>query len=217
MASRVSSSGAWVRTRSSQESLVSSMAAHSSPRGSTPASVNSSSGTRVSTLPNCSRPSALASRLAGSTVSTRTLPPRWAAAMAAVAAAVVVLPTPPDPQVTTISFDAYSCSIVPRGSVRRPLPRARLAGLPGGSPAFDEPRVATSVPDLGGEGVGDGPGRSHAVVAGEQVGDVEQGQVGRELGPQAGEVAGSCAPQRHRELGRVEHRLGGTPGQARQD
>ena len=33
--------------------------------------------------------------------------------MAAVAAAVVVLPTPPEPQVTTISFEAKSCSMVP--------------------------------------------------------------------------------------------------------
>ena len=55
-------------------------------------------GTGVSTLPNPSRPRALASRRAGSTVSTSTLPPRCAAAMAAAAAAVVVLPTPPEPQ-----------------------------------------------------------------------------------------------------------------------
>ena len=57
-----------------------------------------SSATRVSALPKRSRPRALASRRAGSTVSTSTLPPRWAAAIAASAAAVVVLPTPPEPQ-----------------------------------------------------------------------------------------------------------------------
>jgi hypothetical protein len=86
------------------------MAAHSSPRGSVPDARNSSAGTRVSTLPNRSSPRAFASRRAGSTVMTSTFPPRWAVAMAATAAAVVVLPTPPEPQQITISFAATRCS-----------------------------------------------------------------------------------------------------------
>ena len=53
MASRVFASGAWRATRSSHDCLVSSMAAHSSPRGSTPAAANASPATCVSTLPNC--------------------------------------------------------------------------------------------------------------------------------------------------------------------
>src|SRR5690606_20971341 len=61
---------------------------------------------------NCSRPSAVARRRAGSTVTTRTLPPRCTAAMAAAAAAVVVLPTPPEPQEITISLVASNCSRV---------------------------------------------------------------------------------------------------------
>ena len=64
----------------------------------------------ASTLPNASSPSASASRFAGSIVSTSTLPPRRAAAASAAAAATDVLPTPPEPQNTTISFVASSCS-----------------------------------------------------------------------------------------------------------
>ena len=76
------------------------------PGASRPRPRKASSGTRRSVLPIPSSPSASARRRAGSTVSTRTLPPRWAAAMAAAAAAVVVLPTPPGPQATTISLEA---------------------------------------------------------------------------------------------------------------
>ena len=104
MASRVRASGAWRRTRSSQLCLVSSMATHSSPRGRTPAAVNASGGTWVSTFPTASRPRALARRRAGSTVSTSTRPPRWAAAIVPRAAATLVLPTPPEPHVMTISL-----------------------------------------------------------------------------------------------------------------
>src|SRR5690606_8240101 len=81
-----------------------------------------------------SSPSALASRLAGSTVSTSTLPPRWVAAEAPIAAAVVVLPTPPEPVDTTTSLAEHSCSIVAgattsdrsvmlREAIRTPTPR----------------------------------------------------------------------------------------------
>ena len=55
----------------------------------------------------------MASRLAGSTVSTSTLDPCLTAAITAAAAAVVVLPTPPGPQATTISLLASSPSIDP--------------------------------------------------------------------------------------------------------
>src|SRR5664280_2734769 len=92
----------------SHDSLVSSMAAHSWPRGLTPAALKAASGTRCSVLPMPSRPSALASRLAGSTVRTSTLDPWVTAAMSADAAAVVVLPTPPGPHATTISSVSYT-------------------------------------------------------------------------------------------------------------
>ena len=49
--------------------------------------------------------------------------------MAAVAAAVVVLPTPPDPQVTTISLEAKSCSRVPAARAGEPCRAALRAGL----------------------------------------------------------------------------------------
>ena len=51
-----------------------------------------------------SSPSASASRRAGSIVSTSTLPPSRLAAPSAAAAATDVLPTPPEPQKTTISL-----------------------------------------------------------------------------------------------------------------
>ena len=181
----MAASGAWRRTRSSQLCLVSSIAAHSSPRGSTPASTKASRGTCVSTLPNVSRPSALASRRAGSTVSTSTLPPWCTAAIAAAAAAVVVLPTPPEPQWITISLAASSCSIEPVDAVlparhQNPSSSARWRG------------------DLAG-GAG-------AVAALEEVRHVEQRRAGGQLLAQAGEVRGAGAAQRDRELGAVEDR-----------
>ena len=117
------------RTRSSQLCLVSSMAAHSSPRGVTPACLNTSSEMRTSWLPIPFSPSASASRRAGSTVSTRTRPPCSAAAMAPTAAAVVVLPTPPGPQAMTISLAESRWPIVGgasaarRGAISTPAPR----------------------------------------------------------------------------------------------
>src|SRR5918993_1207607 len=56
-------------------------------------------------LESRSSPSAWASRRAGSMVSTQVRRPAWAA-HSATAAAVEVLPTPPDPQHTTIRADA---------------------------------------------------------------------------------------------------------------
>src|SRR5919108_2619671 len=155
MASRVWGSGACARTSSSHDSLVSSIAAHSSPRGSTPAERNSSGGTGVSTLPNCSSPRALASRRAGSTVMTSTFPPRWAVAMAATAAAVVVLPTPPDPQQITISLAATRCS-------------SEVAGT------FAGRGTLLLVPQLRAQRLGDLAGGPHALAPLEQLGDVQQ-------------------------------------------
>src|ERR671912_1157447 len=167
MASRVAGSGACERTSSSHDCLVSSMAAHSSPRGRTPATANSSGGTRVSTLPKRSRPSALARRLAGSTVMTRILPPRWVAAWAAAAAAVVVFPTPPEPQQITISFAASSDGRDDRvASAGRALRAAAIAG--------------PSVPQLGAERLGDLVGGAHPVAALEQLGHVQQLGPGRQ-------------------------------------
>ena len=62
-----------------------------------------------------------ASRRAGSTVSTSTRPPSSSVAIVPSAAATVVLPTPPDPQVTAISLAASSCSMDagPLGASRR--------------------------------------------------------------------------------------------------
>ena len=59
-----------------------------------------SSGTRCGELPRSLTPNAWASRRAGSMVNTTTLRP-YSAARSAMAAAVVVLPTPPAPQHTT--------------------------------------------------------------------------------------------------------------------
>ena len=61
---------AWRRVRGGgsarpSPALVSSIATHSSPRGSTPAAANASSGTRVAVLPSAPSPSASARRRAG--------------------------------------------------------------------------------------------------------------------------------------------------------
>src|SRR5579864_1067698 len=180
--SAVPASGAWRRMRLSHDCLVSSIAAHSSPLGFTPASANASSGTRAATLPNAPTPSASASRLAGSTVSTRTFPPWRTAAIAAAAAAVVVLPTPPEPHAITISCDTSSCSIDP------------------------ERRSGISVPQLGGEGIGDHARRAQAVGPGEQVRHVQQGQLGGDPVAEALEMGGPGAPKRHGQTGGVEQR-----------
>ena len=69
------------------------------------------SGTRCGVLPRSLMPSAWASRLAGSMVSTTTVRP-YSAARNAIAAAVVVLPTPPAPQHTTTRLEV-SARIAP--------------------------------------------------------------------------------------------------------
>src|SRR4051812_15293933 len=77
------------------------------------------SGTRWGVLPRLSMPSACASRFAGSIVSTTTVRP-YSAARSAMAAAVVVLPTPPAPQHTTTRLevsDRIVCKSSARGAV----------------------------------------------------------------------------------------------------
>src|SRR5664279_5834362 len=82
-----------------------------------PPAVRSTSGTTRGTLSRCSRPIDWASRRAGSMVSTHTRRP-CSAARRASAAAVVVLPTPPEPQHTMIPVPrlASSASISRRGA-----------------------------------------------------------------------------------------------------
>src|SRR3954452_1940584 len=107
--SRVRSSGArwsisWWNVR-----LASSIIAQSSPRISTPWAEKRRGSISFGSLPSTSRPSALASRRAGSIVTTATRSPRSAMPMAT-AAAVVVLPTPPGPAQMTIRRPASSGS-----------------------------------------------------------------------------------------------------------
>ena len=105
--SRVRGSGARCSISSSNVRLASSISAHSSPRISTPWSANRSGSISRGSLPSSSRPSELASRLAGSMVTTATFAPSAAAPIAS-AAAVVVLPTPPEPAHTTMRRPARS-------------------------------------------------------------------------------------------------------------
>src|SRR5918996_3118950 len=93
ISSRVARSGARRSISASNVRLESSISAHSSP--------SKSPSTRRGSLPSSSRPSESASRLAGSIVTTATFRPRSAIPIAS-AAAVVVLPTPPEPAQTTI-------------------------------------------------------------------------------------------------------------------
>ena len=81
---------------SSKVALASSIIAHSSPFISTPCLAKSFGSTSRGSLPSSSSPSELARRLAGSMVTTATLAPSAAMPMA-IAADVVVLPTPPEP------------------------------------------------------------------------------------------------------------------------
>src|SRR5579864_1264162 len=83
--------GAYLRTRASNVLLTSSISAHSSP--------DQSPSMRVGVSASVSSPRASASRLAGSMVTTTARRP-WRAPSKASTAAVVVLPTPPDPQHT---------------------------------------------------------------------------------------------------------------------
>ncbi len=154
---RVRASGACRRIRSSHDCLVSSMAAHSWPRALIPAARKASSGTRCSVLPMPSRPRASASRRAGSTVSTSTLLPCRMAAITAAAAAVVVLPTPPGPQATTISLVASRPSMEPlpaEETLDGPASGGRAGpwAVPGRAvrpPRVDRPAISSPAPRPG--------------------------------------------------------------------
>ena len=69
-------------------------------------------------------PRASASRFAGSTVTTSTLPPTYAAATAATEAAVVVFPTPPGPHAITTS------RVLSKFSTESNLVRAAIIRVP---------------------------------------------------------------------------------------
>ena len=113
-ASRVRSSGACHSTSSSKVRFGSSIIAHSSP--------STSAFTSRSSLPSSGRPSEFASRLAGSIVSTATFLPR-AAMPRAMAAEVVVLPTPPEPAQMQTSLRSSQSAITAcrSSSARQPL------------------------------------------------------------------------------------------------
>ena len=121
--SRDSSSGAWRAISSSKVALASSIIAHSSPFISTPCFSNSAGSTRRASLPSSFRPSESASRLAGSIVSTQTFRP-CAAIPVAIAAEVVVLPTPPEPAQMQISLPSRTS---PSVGIRRASCESRRA------------------------------------------------------------------------------------------
>src|SRR5215207_9924102 len=107
ISSRVASSGASRSMTSSNVRLASSIIAHSSPSISTPWGSKRSGSTRRGSLPSSAIPSALASRFAGSIVTTATFIP-CAAMPIASAAEVVVLPTPPEPAQMTMRLPSSS-------------------------------------------------------------------------------------------------------------
>ena len=123
--------------------FASSIIAQSSPPpGSTPASANSAGSTWRSALPSSGRPSESARRFAGSIVSTATFLPR-AAIPAAIAAEVVVLPTPPEPAQMQTRLPSSSSATRGHQATSRsasaldlPRPRARArTGTAASSPA----------------------------------------------------------------------------------
>ena len=119
--------GACLATTSSKVAFASSCIAHSSPPSvSMPSASNSAGSTCCSTLPSSGRPSESASRFAGSIVSTATFFPR-AAIPQAMAAEVVVFPTPPDPaQMQT----RLPLRIVSTLAIRRAPPVREISSMP---------------------------------------------------------------------------------------
>ena len=123
---------------SSKVRLASSIIAHSSPRSSMPWPAKRAGSTRCGSLPSSSSPSALASRRAGSIVTTATRAPSAARPMAS-AADVVVLPTPPEPAQMTMRLPARRALTAQRSSARarrceprERRPRTRTAAWPRG-------------------------------------------------------------------------------------
>jgi hypothetical protein len=96
--------------------------------------VNASGGTWVSTLPNCSSPSALASRGRVDGQHQHLAAQVGGGRGTDAAAAVVVLPTPPEPVDTTISLAEHSCSIVAGATTLTAPPAPRGHQNPSSSP-----------------------------------------------------------------------------------
>ncbi len=173
--------------RSSQLCLVSSMAAHSSPRGGPPPPVNTSSGMRTSSLPIPFSPSASASRRAGSTVSTSTRPP-------------VLAPRP--------------WRRAPRRWSSCPPPRPAgdddLLGreqLPDRSAARRRARVARhQYPSSSPSALGHLVGRAQDRGPGEELGQQQDGQAVGQAGLEPLQMVGPGPAQGDGETGRLEHR-----------
>ena len=167
--SRACSFGASLPISSSKVSFGSSIIAHSSPRrlvyrrtrgrigGAIPATVRPARSIWRGSPPSSAKPSAVARRRAGSIVMTTTLCPA-AARPSAIAAEIVVLPTPPAPRKRICSGRAT----VARDATRllRAAPRAPSFGYPRAGPravcergqrAPTVPRAATR------EGIGSRP------------------------------------------------------------
>ena len=129
--SRVRSSGASSSISSSKVRLASSIIAHSSPRTSMPWPARRLGSTRWGSLPSSSTPSALASRRAGSMVTTATRAPCAARPMAS-AADVVVLPTPPEPAQTMMRLSRRraftACLPARRARVASRSPSSKTCG-----------------------------------------------------------------------------------------
>ena len=111
--------------------LGSSIMAHNSPLNAEVAPASRSGSTRRGSFSSSCRPSALASRLAGSMVTTATLAPS-AAIPSAIAADVVVLPTPPDPPQTHTRLPASRSETLMGAQSRiRPCATKQLRYSPG--------------------------------------------------------------------------------------
>ena len=182
-ASRVASSGACHSISSSKVRLASSIMAHSSPGTST--------STRRSSLPSSGRPSALARRRAGSIVSTATFLPR-AAMPSAMAAEVVVLPTPPEPAQMQTSLRSSQVSITaraPTGATAAHLGRPQVGLEEEGEAHHRRPALAAKALDLVAllarpPVLGQGGGAAGAASGGREVA-VQGGQLPRLLGLEA--------------------------------
>ena len=159
---------------------MSSMAAHSSPRGFSPAAANASGRTRRSSLPMPSSPSASASRRAGSTVSTSTRPPRCSGGHRRQRRRRRGLAHPARP--------AGDHDLLGRQQL---LERGRRCAISSSSSASAS---ATCID------------RPLAVAAGEQLGHEHDAEARPEAVLQHGQVPGPLAAERHRQRGRVEHR-----------
>ena len=149
-ASRVCSSGACHSISSSKVRLASSIIAQSSPVAST--------STRRSSLPSSGRPSESGEPPGGSIVSTATFLPR-AAMPRAIAADVVVLPTPPEPAQMQISFRSSQPAITAALQADRTAARSR-GGASAGSNRYGSVATGVSRPRAQAPSCNAGPGRA---------------------------------------------------------